>query len=447
MLLPRKPAVLLFAATAALGCMPLPARGQNQAPVASLVESALRNNPGLKAQRMKVAALDNGPSQARALPDPTADVEFMMLPTSHLNAGDVLTKGVSVGLTQELPYPGKRKLEEAKAIQETEAARAELWQMANALAGEVESAAYRYALDSRLLELNARTSVALEAAAKGAAGVYSSGGGTQTDLLLAQAAITKNDKGRLDLEQERAITAARLDDLLGGEADRSLLDEVALSEPGPVPDLGKLLSEAVDGAPKVAAARALEQVESRRAEIAKKAFKPDFTVGGRYRHNDVTMGGGDYFTLSAGMTLQFFHRKDRYQPALEAALAEREGAKEKTSNALNEVRYELTRAWQNGSHDLAVYRLIEDGLLIQSRQAYESSLASYATGKTDFATLLSALVSFYGYQGEALSARADCLISRSQIDAILGNKAGEKTAPSSGQGVEKPNNDMKENSK
>ncbi len=389
-------------------------------PLKTLVDKALQNNPGLKAQRMKAAALMNGPSQARALPDPAADIEFMMLPTNHLNAGDALTKGVSVGVTQELPYPGKRKLQEESARREAEAAGAQVLEMESALSGEVEAAAYRYALESRLIELNARTSVALQAAVKSAAGLYSSGGGTQTDLLLAQTAVTRNDKERLDLEQEKAITTARLDDLLGGEADRSLLDQVTLSEPDPMPELSEMLAEAENGAPKVAAARAEEQVGAARADIARKALKPDFMVGGRYRHNDVTMGGGNYFTLSAGMTLPFFHRKDRYQPALEEALSEKESAAERTADALNEVRYRLTQAWQNGSHDLAVYRLIKDGLLIQSKQAYESSLASYATGKTDFATLLAALVSFYGYQGEALSARTGCLIARSQMRAILG---------------------------
>ncbi len=414
----------LFLACLLPGLFGLPCAAQSTSapedPVAILVKTALESNPGLKAQRLKVSAALEKPHEARALPDPAADVEFMMLPASHLNARDAVTKGVSVGITQALPYPGKRKLREDKARREAEAAEAYLHAMESDLAGEVKVAAYRYALYIRLLELNSRKAGSLRAAEQGAMGLYSSGGGTQADLLSAQTAITRNEKERLGLEQELDITAARLDDLLGGQAERALLDKVALAEVSWPPRLESLLAGSRKRAPRVIAAQAGEQVEEQQADIARSDFKPDFTVGGRYRHNDVTMGGGNYFTVMAGMTLPFFHRKDRYQPALEEALAKREGAKQETSNVINQVRYELTEAWQNASHDRAVFDLLQNGLLIQVKQAYESSLNSYSAGRTDFATLLKALADFYDYQGEALTAQADFLMARSRMEALLG---------------------------
>ena len=414
---------------AALACPAQTPEAARPDPIATLVKTALTHNPSLAAQRQKVAAALDRLPQAKALPDPTADAEFMMLSVNHFNLGDALSKSVSVGVTQELPFPGKRKLREEKARRQAVVAQADLRAMESDLRGEVKAAAYRYALNLRLLELNDQTTDALQAAAKGAMALYASGGGTQTDVLLAQTAVTRAHKERLDLVQEREIAAARLTDLLGGSLDRSLLQRVDIPEPGEEPSLDGLLSELDGGAPRIAAAQAREQVDERQVAIARRDFKPDFIVGGRYRHNDVTMGGGDYLTAMVGITLPFFHRKDRYRPALEEALAEQEGAKQETAGVMNQVRYDLTRAWQTASRDRAVFELLKSGLLIQARQAYESSLASYGVGKTDFTTLLNTLAAYYGDQRQTLMAQADFQIALARIQAILGAPSSQTASP------------------
>ncbi len=418
---PMVAAVGTFAmVVAAFVCAAQAPEAPPQDPMTTLVETAVANNPALAAQRQKVAAALDRLPQAKALPDPTADLELMMLSVNHFNAGDALSKGVSIGVTQALPYPGKRKLREEKARRQAAVAQADLHAMESELRGEVKAAAYRYALNLRLLDLNDQTTDALKAAASGAMALYASGGGTQTDVLLAQTAITQADKEHLDLVQEREIAAARLTDLLGGSLDRSLLQRVDIPEPAEEPSLDGLLNELDGGAPRIAASQAREQVDERQVAIAKKDFEPDFIVGGRYRHNDVTMGGGDYLTAMVGITLPFFHRKDRYGPALDEALAQREGAKQETAGVMNQVRYDLTEAWQSASRDRAVFELLQNGLVIQAKQAYESSLASYGVGKTDFTTLLNSLAGYYGDQRQTLVAQADFQIALARMEAILG---------------------------
>lgn len=143
-------------------------------------------------------------------------------------------------------------------------------------------------------------------------------------------------------------------------------------------------------------------------------------VGGRYRHDDMSMGGGDFLTATFGITLPFFHRKDRYQPALQEALDRRESASFEAQDALVASRYDLAEAYQQALRDLHVYQLDEGGLLIQARQAYESALSGYAVGKVDFSSLLMALTNLYAYQGETLSAQADFHASVARMEAVLG---------------------------
>lgn len=189
------------------------------APIQALVDQALRYNPGLQAQRAKAQAALQVPSQAHALPDPTADVEFMNLSVNHPNLSEALTKSVSVGVSQTLPYPGKRALAKDKAEREAAVEAAKLKAMESELRGRVIGAAYRLVLAQRLLDLNLQTQDALRAAAKSAEGVYSSGMGTQADVLLAQTALTRSLSDRQDLLQQREITLQEMERMAGGPVD------------------------------------------------------------------------------------------------------------------------------------------------------------------------------------------------------------------------------------
>lgn len=388
---------------------------------AILVEEALRNNPGLKAQMDRVRAAEKRPSQADVLPDPTADIQFMMLPINGgLNASDALTKGVSIGVTQHLPYPGKLKLRKQKAEREADAARIQLIAMESSLKGKVESASYQYALYVHLLGINDKIQDALKAAAKGASAIYASGKGNQADVLIAQTALTKSKTDRITLENQLEIARARLDDLVGSTVPSDLLSRITIPEPESLPIFDTLIKDLRNTAPMVLSAQSEVAVREKQIDIAKKNFKPDFFVGGRYRHNDVTMGGHDYFAAMVGITLPFFHHKKRYTPALQEANYMRESAREKAGSVLNEARFMLTDAYQTGSHDLDIYSLYKDGLLIQANKAFQSALTSYTVGESDFMTLLRALTNYYNYQSQALMSKVDYHVSVARMEAVLG---------------------------
>ena len=385
-----------------------------------LVDQVLKHNPGLQAQRARVAAAGQAPSQAHALPDPTADVEFMNVAVNHPSLSDSLTKSVSVGVTQVLPFPGKRALLRERAMGEAEVESAKLKAMESDLRARAIEAAYRFTLAQRLLDLNLQTQDALSAAAKGAEGTYASGTGTQADVLLAQTAMTRALADRQDLEQQRDIALEEIGRLAGGPTDSEGLAALPLPEPGPLPAFEELVQGLAASAPAVLAARAEEPVRESEVALARKNFKPDFMVGARYRRDDMSMGGGDYLTATFGVTLPFFHAKDRYRPALQEAFDLRESARLEAQDALVSSRYDLAEAFQRALRDLRVFQLGQGGLLIQARQAYESALASYAVGKADFSTLLTALTNLYAYQAETLSAQADYQGAVARVEAVLG---------------------------
>lgn len=415
--LPALAAVLLFLPAPAPGAR---AQGGTTDPIRVLVERVLRDNPALKAQRAKVEAARQVAPQARALPDPTADVEFMGLSTDSPRLSEGLTRSVSVGVTQSLPYPGKRALAGEKAQLAAAAEGRRLQAMESDLRGRAVGAAYRLALAQRLLDLNLEKQKALEAAAESAAALYASGSGTQADLILAQTALTRELAEREELEREYSVALQELQRLAGGPVDGAGLSSLPLPRPEPLPPLEVVAGGLAGNAPALLAAQAEEKVLETQVEIARKNFKPDFLAGVRYRRRDMAMGGGDYVTLSFGVSLPLFHRGDRYRPALEEALFARESARFTVEDALTAARYDLAEAYAQARRDLRVEGLASEGLLIQARQAYESALAAYGAGKADFTTLLKALLDLYDFEAESWTARAGFWIATARMEAILG---------------------------
>lgn len=401
-----------------------------ESPLETLVQQALQNNPGLKAQRAKIAAAQQVPSQMKALPDPMADIEFMNIGLSGSSGSDALTKGVSVGLTQTLPYPGKRGLAAKTAERETAVQEARLALLEWRVRSEVMAATYRYLTADALLEINTQTIEALHTTVESALARYSTGGGNQADVLLAQTAVTKTTADRTDLEKQRAVARARIERLLAAPVEDAALEGIELPRPAALPGLEPLLAFVDTHAPEVAIAQAEVSVADAGAEAAKRNFKPDFLVGGRFRYKDMTMGGQNYLTAMFGMTLPFFHRKDRYQPALDEALQRKQGAVEEVNEARNTARYDIAEAYQSADRDAKVLTLYEQGLLMQARQAYEATLSAYTTGRSDFSALMMSLTSLYAYEAEAVMARGEFPQRVAEMEAVLGRPLSEAIADS-----------------
>ena len=98
----------------------LPAGAQ---PLASLVDEALRNNREILAAQKKYEAARQRPSQAGSLPDPTVSLGYTSNggPWPIAGIGTAATSNAGISISQEMPFPGKRKLREEIAGKEAAA--------------------------------------------------------------------------------------------------------------------------------------------------------------------------------------------------------------------------------------------------------------------------------------------------------------------------------------
>lgn len=409
-------------------------RGESPAgsPLETLVGTALKSNPGLRAQRERISARRLAPVQAGALPDPAAEVELMGFEIPKFKPWQTFSSGINLGYTQMLPAAGKRRAAREAAQREVELEEARLAVMESELRGQVVAAAYRLATIRKLLAIKDEEQQALEASVQVVTAAYSVGRGNQAEVLLAQQEITRIPVERQELLQQEAVTIARLDSLSGEPASLELLARTVLPEPFALPPLASLLQELEEKAPAVRLAKTGEYVQEGQVELAKKNFKPDWMIGAGARIRDMSMGGASFLTFKIGFTLPFMHHRDRYVPALEESLRLRDSVRYETSQTIISARYQLTEAYASATRSQRTHDLYQHGLLLQARLTYESNLAAYSAQQADFNSLIQALNSFYKFQGDLIMIRGDFQEARAMMEAILGHPPGPGASTAAG---------------
>ena len=381
-------------------------------PLVALIEEALARSPVLRAARESVEEARQRPTQARALPDP-------VLSTAYVNDGAGLSLGQSefttLGFfwTQDLPYPGKRRLrgdmrEREAAEMEQRAERARL-----DLVAAVRRAYHDLIHAREVLELQHEQEALAVQVADAARERYAVGQGGQQDVLRAQVEVTRSRRLRAEQAADEVGRLGELNRLRGLDPDAPFttpghpevrpleVDETALRE------------QVMSRSPELLAAYLALERDRLGVELARKDGRPDFTVQGGYQNR----GGLDgMWQVGLGLRLPLWRSK------VEGGIAEAEARLRASEQRLEAVRLSL---WARTRERLARARATEEaavlvsrGLVPQDRQAYEAALASYQAGRAPFTSVLDALATLYRDRAEELAFRSAHQLVKAELDAL-----------------------------
>ena len=211
--------VLVFAVQA------LPASAQQaEAELEALLAEAQLNNPDLQAARREVAAARSRVSPAGALDDPMLEAGVLNYPVDSrsFKTEDMTMK--MIGVTQRLPYPGKRALRRDFAEKDAAVVEANLHELANKVRRVVMVAYYDLGLieeSQRLAEGNRRV---LEQYLSIAEARYGVGQGAQADVLKAQTQVSRMLEELIKLGRERPMAEAELNRAAGRASNPSTVN-------------------------------------------------------------------------------------------------------------------------------------------------------------------------------------------------------------------------------
>ena len=384
----------------------------------ALLRDIAAANPRLRAARLHAEALSYRPEQAGALPDPRAGLTYQPRPLLTARGYQRTQWQVS----QQVPFPGKRRLRSEIAALDAEVARAEADVLGQDLAFQLSAAyyeLYRTQEQERLVRAFQDQLDGFEAVATTR---YEVGEGSQQAILKAQI-----ERGRLALrlqqlaaERRSALEAlARLTERPGLDAPTAPMEVAAPAVPLDEADLATVL----EARPEVQALRRAEEQAERRIALARRAFLPDFTVGARYFDLGAAelapaMTGRNALALSIGVKIPLWLGKQR------ARLEEAQLQRRRTEARLDALRLEtetdladLRSRLQRQKRQLA---LLTETLIPQAETALEATLSAYSAGRTDFLDLLDAERTLFQLQMEQEATYARYLTTSARLARTLG---------------------------
>jgi len=387
----------------------------------ALVDLALEQNPEVEVSESRWRMLQQRADAAGAFDDPMLLIGVRSVPVNSLDfRREPMTQKV-IGISQKIPYRGKRGTRTAVAQSESEAARWLVAERKLELAQMVRETGWRiYAIDKNI-ELTQQTLQLLDDLIALAETRYAVGQGSMPAVLSAQVRRSKMQELLLRRQQQRKILQALLNELL----NRPQATKIAyFPEPELVPmttDTEVLLQQALSERPLLHSLTAEHQASLASRRLAELDFYPDVTVSFEYAQRDrldTGMGGDDFFGLSLSFNLPVQRAKRR---AVEHASASQSAM---VTAQLQQLRNSIERGINQQLAELeqrfGQVELYRDAIVPQAEQSLEASIGAYQVDKIDFSMLLDEQMALFDYQREYYQLLADYQISLAQLRTLVG---------------------------
>ena len=366
----------------------------------TLVAEALQNNPELRAAAKETEAASQRVRPAGALEDPMLEAGLLNVPiqSGRLDREDMTMK--MLGVSQKLPYPGKRALREQVAAKDAESVKYGLRETANRIVRDVKLAYFDLALVGETVRQLQSNRLVLEQFLRIAEGRYASGQATQADVLKAQTQLGRMTEELLRMERERPVMEAELLRLLGRRENAA---PIAAELPG-IGDaafsLEALQQAALRERPQLLGLQSVIDRSAKTLELARKETQPDFDLRfayGQRERNQMGLPREDLVSLTVAMNLPVW-REDKIEPRIAEAQAMREQTLEVQQAQQNEVLARLRQQVAIAEQSRKSVRLYETGILPQARLAVEASLSGYKVSRVDPLMLLDSQMTLFGYE-------------------------------------------------
>jgi len=367
--------------------------------LSALIAEALLNNPELRAAAKEAEAAGQRVRPAGALEDPMLEAGLLNVPIQpfRLNREDMTMK--MLGLSQKLPYPGKRALREQVAAQDAETLKYGLRETSNRVVRDVKLAYFDLALTDATVQLLKNNRQILDQFLRIAEGRYGVGQAAQADVLKAQTQLGRMSEELLRMERERPVMEAELVRLLGrrGEAAPIAVELPGLRETRF--DLEALRQAALGERPQLLGLQSAIDRNTKNLELARKEAQPDFDLRFSYGQRERDLAGmprEDLVSFTVAMNLPVW-RQDKIEPRIAEAQAMREQTLEMLQAQQNEVLAKLRQQVAIAEQSRKSVRLYETEILPQTRLAVEATLEAYKVSRGDLLMLLDSQMTLFNY--------------------------------------------------
>jgi len=394
-----------------------------QAPVASplseLLKEAEQNNPQIQAARQGTQAAREVPAQVTALPDPMFDVQQVNVGSPRPFAGYTNSEFAYLGLgvSQDIPYPGKRRLRGEIAKREADIAGAHADSVWLGVLAEIKTAYYQLAYLSQTFAILKDDLELLKQVEKAADARYRSGMGNQQDILQAQFQQTKLLRDISMHHLEVGKLQARLKQLVNRSQASPDIDPVPLRESPLQKPFEEILIAAEAQNPDLAATQHSIERQTLQVDAARKDFKPDFNVQAMWQRTDPTQFR-TYYQITFGAKIPLHHAKQRAE--LAQAEAELRRARSDRSAESQQLAADLRQQYVIAQQSAELLKINGEGLIPEARTGFQAGLAAYQNNRQDFQPLLTSYLDILRLEQENLQTLADHETAIARLEQMSG---------------------------
>jgi outer membrane protein, heavy metal efflux system len=363
--------------------------------LSELTSELIRVNPEIRAARFRYEAATKRPSQVSTLPEPKLSFADFGVghPFSGLSVSDFAYVGL--GVSQEIPFPGKLALAGEEAHKEADSEghmyRAALLEKT----AELKETYYEWFSIQKDIEITGKSRDLMERFEKISRARYSVGKGIQQDVLKAQVERSTLEQQLEVLEQRRASLEARIEAMLNRPPGQPLGRPAEVQRSEFSLDLNSLIDLVKQNAPRLRARQSEVDARAVGIERARREYRPDFNLSFQWQKTAAMFP--DYYMATAEVKLPvFFWRKQRFGAEEAAArLSESRENYQATQQELFLATKDQYFKIRSSERLLDLYR---SGVLPQASLALESAVASYEVGAVDFLTLLNSQATVLTYE-------------------------------------------------
>ncbi|KAF0188674.1 MAG: outer membrane efflux [Desulfobulbaceae bacterium] len=413
--------LVLFFLLVCPGRLLLADQGQPPEDLEALVALALVNNPEVRASAERWQMIVERSRQAGALEDPMLMLRVQnALIRDPLNfQRDAMTAKV-IGISQKLPFFGKRDLMREEAGFEAEAERWVVEERRIELRRMVKEAWYQIYLIDRSLETVAGTVLLLDDLTRLAESMYGAGKTGQQEIFQAQLERSKMEEMRIGLEQQRSTQVATLNTLVYRAPEVVIPSIPKMSIPPLSLSAVELESLAFSRRPALKSLKAKVDKADAGARLAEKEVYPDVTLSLEYMQREPAMETPGDDMYGAQLTFNLPVQSARRQAKIAETLAEKRMANEEWAAMQNQIRLGINTGLSQLERSRKLTRLYDMGIFDQANGAIKSAMAAYRSDKAKFSEVLASHVALFNFEREYHGAIAEYQIQLATLENIVG---------------------------
>ena len=393
--------------------------------LAKLIEEAERNNPQILAARHAWKAATLVPSQASAPPDPQILVQQFAVGSPRPFAGFSNSDFAYVGLgvSQDLPYPGKLRLRGEIAQRDAAAERERYEAVRRSVVEQLKAAYFKLAYELQELQILDRDGKLLDQVAKIAEARYRVGQGNQQDVLKAQLEQTKLLRDTAMHHQEHYSLQAQLRQLLNRSPSQPDVIPETLTETPLNYSMDELLSMARAQNPEIRGQEEMVRRQGLQVELARKDFYPDFIAQYTWQHTAEQFR--DYYMLSFGVRIPIY-RSRKQRPELAQATEELSRSRREYEAQVQQSYFDIRDQFLQAETAARVLKMYREGLIPQAAGTFKAGVAAYEANRQDFETLLNSFLDVLRLDEEYWRTLLDHETAVARLEQITGINADEK---------------------